>query len=195
VNVSRLREFDRADVVTKALNLFWSDGYNASSISKLIDVMGINRGSLYATFRNKASLFSEAMSNFTKSSWDFDSAKMVGIDDPLQDIRGFYYSIFLSDGETISNGCLLFNTVSELSNTLPEVAVEARDHLLELKALFLNRLTDARDNGMIDMEKDLDVQADYLLAMMAGLHTLSKMDFDRASLKKVIDTTMDGLFS
>ena len=42
--MSRLREFDRTDVVTKALNLFWSDGYNASSISKLIDVMGINRG-------------------------------------------------------------------------------------------------------------------------------------------------------
>jgi TetR/AcrR family transcriptional repressor of nem operon len=193
--VSRLREFDRTDVVAKALNLFWSDGYNASSISKLIDVMGINRGSLHATFHNKATLFSEAMTSFAKSSWDFDSARLMGVDDPLQDIRSFYYSKFLSDGETITNGCLLFNTVSELSNTLPEVADEARDHLLELRTLFLQRLTEARDSEMIHKEKDLDVQADYLLAMIAGLRTLSKMDFDRASLKKIIDTMVDELSS
>jgi TetR/AcrR family transcriptional repressor of nem operon len=191
--VSRVREFDRTDVVNKALNLFWSDGYNASSISKLIDVMGINRGSLYATFHSKASLFSEAMTSFKDSSWDFDSLRLVGIEDPLEDIRGFYYSKFLNDSETILNGCLLFNTVSELSNTLPEVAGEARDHLLELRSLFLKRLTEARDSGMIDKEKDLDVQADYLLAMIAGLRTLSKMGFDRVSLKKMIDTTVDEI--
>lgn len=191
--MSRVREFDRTDVVNKALNLFWSDGYNASSISKLIDVMGINRGSLYATFHSKARLFSEAMISFKNSSWDLDSLRLVGIDDPLEDIRGFYYSKFLNDSETILNGCLLFNTVSELSNTLPVVAGEARDHLLELKTLFLKRLTEARNSGMIDKKKDLDVQADYLLAMIAGLRTLSKMGFDRASLKKMIDTTVDEI--
>ncbi len=191
--MSRLREFDRNDVVTKALDLFWSDGYNASSISKLIAVMGINRSSLYATFGSKDNLFSEAMACYAKRRKDLHSSTLNGIEDPLQAIRVFYYRKFLGEDVNLSNGCLLFNTVSELSNTSPGIANEAGDYLLEVRELFLNRLIEARDKGLIDEKKDVDAQADYLLAMIAGLRSLSKMGSGRHALQKVIDTTLDSL--
>lgn len=191
--MSRLREFDRNEVVTKALDLFWSDGYNASSISKLIAVMGINRSSLYATFGSKDNLFLEAMACYAQRRKDLHSATLNGIEDPLQAIRVFYYRKFLGEDVDLSNGCLLFNTVSELNNTSPGIANEAGDYLLEVRELFLNRLIEARDKGMIDEKKDIDALADYLLAMIAGLRSLSKMGSDRHALQKVIDTTLDSL--
>ncbi len=191
--MSRLREFDRNEVVTKALDLFWSDGYNASSISKLIAVMGINRSSLYATFGNKDNLFSEAMACYARSREGLHSSTLIGIEDPIQAIRSFYYSKFINEDVSLSNGCLLFNTVSELSNTSPEIASEAGEYLREVRELFVNRLIEARDKGMIDEKKDIDAQADYLLAMISGLRSLSKMGSDRSALKKVIDTTLDSL--
>ena len=51
--MARPIQFDREDVLNKALGLFWSDGYEASSISRLLSVMGLNRGSLYSSFSDK----------------------------------------------------------------------------------------------------------------------------------------------
>ena len=191
--MSRLPEFDRTEVLTKALNLFWSDGYNATSVSKLIEVMGINRSSLYATFHNKDTLFSEAITHYAKSREGLHSSTLESIEDPVLAIRAFYYRKFIDDDVVLSNGCLLFNTVSELRNTMPEIASDASEHLFEVRALLLNRLTEARDKEMIDTHHDLNAQADYLLAMIAGLRALSKMGSDRSALQKVIDTTIDGL--
>ena len=77
---------------------------------------------------------------------------------------------------------------------MPELADEAGAYLFQVRELFLKRLLEARDKSMIDEGKNLEVQADYLLAMLSGLRTLCKMGFDRAVLKQVIDTALDGFY-
>jgi TetR/AcrR family transcriptional regulator, transcriptional repressor for nem operon len=52
-----VRQFDRADVLDRAMVLFWKRGYEATSIRDLLTATGINRGSLYATFGDKKRLF------------------------------------------------------------------------------------------------------------------------------------------
>lgn len=191
----RLPEFDRTEVLDKALGLFWSNGYESSSISKLLDVMNINRGSLYSAFGDKRSLFQEVMGHYAKSLEGLISSTLIDIEDPLQALQAFYYGAFLADDEErLSKGCLLFNTISELSGTMPELADEAGAYLFQVRELFLKRLLEARDKSMIDEGKNLEVQADYLLAMLSGLRTLCKMGFDRAVLKQVIDTALDGFY-
>ena len=54
--MSRHKEFDREDVLEKAMQVFWSQGYECTSVQDLVDAMGINRGSIYATFGDKHGL-------------------------------------------------------------------------------------------------------------------------------------------
>ena len=55
--MARQREFDREEVLDRALEAFWARGYEATSIQELVDCMGLQRGSLYNTFGDKHGLF------------------------------------------------------------------------------------------------------------------------------------------
>ena len=49
----RPQEFDRETALGKAMDLFWSQGYEATGMRALTEHMGISRQSLYNTFGDK----------------------------------------------------------------------------------------------------------------------------------------------
>ena len=54
--MARTKEFDEQVVLTKAMNLFWEQGYEKTSMQELVDRMGIHRRSIYDTFGDKHQL-------------------------------------------------------------------------------------------------------------------------------------------
>ncbi|MGI9462875.1 MAG: TetR/AcrR family transcriptional regulator, partial [Aestuariivirgaceae bacterium] len=58
------KKFENEVVLEKAMHAFWARGYEATSIQDLIECMGINRGSIYATFRDKRNLFVKALEHY-----------------------------------------------------------------------------------------------------------------------------------
>jgi len=60
----RPRRFDRAQVLDYALSAFWRNGYEATSMSDLVEMMGINSPSIYAAYGSKEDLFCEAMQRY-----------------------------------------------------------------------------------------------------------------------------------
>ncbi len=59
--MGRSKEFDTDKALIQAMELFWSNGYEKTSIQDLLDVMGIHRKSLYDTFGDKHKLYMEAV--------------------------------------------------------------------------------------------------------------------------------------
>ena len=53
----RTKEFDPDEALGRAVEVFWSKGYEATSIKDLQEGMGIRRQSLYDTFGSKRELF------------------------------------------------------------------------------------------------------------------------------------------
>ena len=62
----RSREFDRDVVLDRAMRVFWTRGYEAASIQRLVARMGIQRGSVYATFGDKRALFFAALDRYDR---------------------------------------------------------------------------------------------------------------------------------
>src|SRR5260370_26100270 len=67
----RPREFDPDEALERALELFWRQGYEGTSLSELTAAMGINRPSLYAAFGNKQSLFQKALDRYAEEHMAF----------------------------------------------------------------------------------------------------------------------------
>ncbi len=63
----RPRAFDREAALSCATRLFWTKGYEATSIADLTDAMGIGAPSLYAAFRSKDALFIEAVDHYQRT--------------------------------------------------------------------------------------------------------------------------------
>ena len=64
--MARPKEFERDVVLDRAMRVFWSRGYEATSIQALVDRMGIQRGSLYGTFGHKRALFFAAIDRYDR---------------------------------------------------------------------------------------------------------------------------------
>ena len=66
----RVKLFDQNEVLTKAMNLFWKQGYAATSVQDLVQHLGINRASLYDTFGDKDQLFKKSFELYRKQNKD-----------------------------------------------------------------------------------------------------------------------------
>lgn len=57
----RARSFDLDSALDRAVELFWREGYAATSVRDLCDAMGLLQGSFYAAFGSKEACFRRAL--------------------------------------------------------------------------------------------------------------------------------------
>ena len=57
-------QFDRNVVIEQAIDLFWQNGFEASSMKQIIQATGLRPGSIYLAFGNKEALFREALESY-----------------------------------------------------------------------------------------------------------------------------------
>ena len=111
----RPRGFDVDDVLDRAVEVFRTRGYEASSMSELERATGLNASSLYNTFGSKEGLFHRALDRYqTQRLAAFSAALGVGTAG-LDDI---HRALDLQEGESSSewgrHGCLAINIMTEL---------------------------------------------------------------------------------
>ena len=62
--MARTKEFDPDAVLDRALELFWQRDYEATSMTDLVERLGIVRASIYATFGGKQQFFAKALRRY-----------------------------------------------------------------------------------------------------------------------------------
>ena len=76
--MGRHREFKEEDVVQKAMLAFWKTGWRDTTPQHLIDVTGLSRSSLYATFGSKQGVFLAAfLANIISGSLGYTWFRMA----------------------------------------------------------------------------------------------------------------------
>ena len=184
----RTPEYDRGHVLAEAMKVFWRDGYDATSIQKLTAAMDINRGSLYQAFGSKAGLFEEVLKYYVDHFQDPVGA-LVANAEPAVAIRSVFYAMFLIDNPKYNSwGCLLYNTVSELTHTEPELAGRAVQYLEQLSEFFEVRIDAVQQQGKMNQNCSAAVYGKYLIALCGGLRLGEKMGVEKSALKTMIDT-------
>jgi TetR/AcrR family transcriptional regulator, transcriptional repressor for nem operon len=185
--MSRTKNYIEEEVIEKAMNLFWRNGYETTSTRMLEKEMGINQFSIYSSFGNKQGVFLESIKCYR--------GKIKGIIDKLKKspnsveaVKQYFYNfIEFSQESGHKNGCLITNAALELGENADEFVLnEIMKFSGEIKTLFLNNLK-------LDKTKDeetLERQANYLIIAMMGLSMASKV-FNRQQIDDYIETAFE----
>ena len=191
--MARTKEFDRGQVLHKAMLLFWEKGYDGTSMSDLLETMGISRSSLYETFTDKHALYLEAAQLYRQNSQEkrrflleSESAK-AGIR------RYFERHIDGSFREDTPMGCLVTNTIVNVDSPGDEINRLMSTHFEELRAAFRELLKRGQESGEIAADRNIDDLAYMLLTINHGINVAAKLNNGRERAESMIRTVIGML--
>lgn len=192
--VARPREFDRDVVLDRAMRVFWSRGYEATSIQHLVDRMRIQRGSLYDTFGDKRGLFFAAVERYNR----VETAKLFAVlEDPKagkEAIRRFFrLKAAVAVEPRRPRGCLITNSAAELTTRDRGTATRIGAVLAKLEAAFHRAVVRAQKAGEIDARRNARALARFLTSSAQGLSVMAKTFPHRAVLDDIVKTTLSAL--
>ena len=192
--MSRPKEFNPDDAIEKAMQVFWHKGYEATSMEDLLTAMDLNRGSLYDTFGDKRTLFLKVMDRYCTT---FAGPKFSLLDQPgpaLPTLRRFISGMIeggLADPQR--RGCLIANTVMELSPHEKEIAGTLRQALKMVEDTFYKVLARATQQGELKPDKDPRALARFLTTMMQGTIVMIKAGASTDVVKQTAETALSIL--
>ncbi len=192
--MARTKQFDTDAVVTSAMEVFWSKGYEATSIQDLVDAMGINRGSLYGAFGDKAGLFEASVRRYQQDAPSQRLVENAADGAPREEIELFFSSLLeraLAPGG--HRGCLIINSIAELSARDIELAARLKDGVRRLEDALCTLVRRGQDAGDIARGRDPRAAARALQALAHGLILLSKTNPGEDTLGDIAGTALSLL--
>lgn len=185
--MARVKQFDQNEVLEKAMNLFWNKGFHATSMQDLVDHLGINRASIYATFESKNELFNRSISLYQ----ELETKRIADFLYQYVNVRQGLYYLFETDvqkacSSTTKNGCFLINSIAELANTNHDICAQLSIYQGNFERAFINYLQYGVNQGQISPYKDIYAIANYLFILQGGFKTVSKIQHNSTELTKTI---------
>jgi len=192
----RPREFDKDQTLARALDLFWSQGYGATSVQDLVDALALERGSLYGAFGDKRRFYLDAVRLY----WDVYERQLVTTLDTQPALPALREVLAnparldeLNSDVGAPHGCLLGNTTAELvprDSEAGEVVARSYSRFTRIVADALRR---AQTTGEVTDTATPEAQAQLLLFLVQGFSLVSRAGVDTTIALAAVDAAIDGL--
>ncbi len=192
--MARQKEFDRDEVLHRAMEVFWMRGYEGTSIQDLVKYMGINRQSIYDTFGNKHTLFLQSLDRYREiqSRKVFDVLERPG--SVKKNLRQLFEEVVAralsAEGR---RGCFVGNSMSELAGRCKATANRTCNSVASAEKIFRRALERGREQGELPRVRDTRAVARFLYSNLQGLLLLAKATRDRKLLSDVVKVTLSVL--
>ena len=192
--MSRQKEFNVEEALDRALDLFWSRGYEATSMRDLVEHVGVNPGSMYATFGGKRELYLKALERYrtlTNEPMVAELGESGPVKPKLRQVLVSLAEDALGDPER--RGCMVVNTACEMVPRDDEVERRVARSFSNVEDAMRRAIERAQRRGEIDAAKDPQALARFLLTMIQGLRVVGKATPERARLEDSIDVALGTL--
>src|SRR5271169_5304023 len=182
--MARPREFDEVTVLEAAMNCFWAQGFESTSVRDLAEKMGITGASLYNAFGDKRSLYRRALAYYVNESFGDRAGRFEGNMPPRQAIAAFFEEIIersLDDPQR--KGCMLVNSALEMAPHDPEFERVVADVMVQVEGFFRRCVTAGQSEGTISESQSAQDLARLLLNTLLGLRVLARTRPERELLE------------
>ena len=192
--MARPREFDLDQALERAMNVFWSKGFEGASLQDLLDAMNIARGSLYKAFQDKRSIYLAALDLYDRVEiqQSVDGLRDRSAGDGATRIR-----LFLEDARAAvvrrhdRRGCFLCNAAVDQAPTDAEVQAKVHAMMRRMERAVAEALGETPQAADWPAERRART-ALTLTNAYVGLRVLARSGASAKDLAAVIRTTLQG---
>ncbi len=173
--------YDRNDLINRARDLFWRQGWAGTSLKDLEAELQMKPGSFYAAFGSKDALYGLALDQYASDGAARLHA-LAGEHGPVEALRRFPLEV-LKNPSAPARACMLSRTLLELQAHEHPLADRASDHLRGMEEQFATLFTEAQSRGEIDPTLDPKKLARKYQSDLMGLRvTAERRDVDALAL-------------
>lgn len=184
----RPKQFVKAEVLEKAKNLFWKQGYHATSMQNLVDHLGINRASLYAAFGSKNELYESAFQAYKREGQAYVHKLLSAQVSAKFAIRTlFLNAVTDSLDDPDRKGCFIVNCTTEYLPLHPHILSDLLENKKYFETLISQTIKQGQDEGEINSSICIADTAAYLFTFFSGLRVIAKVEKDPKVLRKSVE--------
>lgn len=184
----RPREFCVDDALAAALRVFWSKGYEGSSLSDLTEAMGITRPSLYAAFGNKEALFRKALDLYEREKLAFMGEALKAPTSREVAERLLRGALDMQTSECEPRGCLRVISSVACGSEAESIRAEVLARRASSHRALLDRFERAKAEGDLPPHVEAEGLADYLSALLQGMSIQAGAGASRKQLEALVET-------
>ncbi len=187
----RPRAFDREVALDRALGLFWTRGFEGTSISDLTDALDINPPSLYAAFGSKEELFREALGLYVRA-YGIPIERAIAEEKTALDVivRILLEAARLFPAGATPGGCLVssgsLNCAPDHRSIADFVAADREWIVTALE----QRITAGKAKGEIPRDADPAALARYVSTVISGMSVQARDGADEATLLAIAEVAL-----
>lgn len=186
----RPREFDVDSALDKAIEVFWRQGYEGTSLTDLTDAMGINRPSLYSAFGNKEDTFKRAVDRYAVVDMAYVDAALAA-PTALEVARRYLHDNAIAvttPGKPA--GCLSIQGGLAASPSDDRVVRYLAERRAAGEARFADRFARAIAEGDLPRSESAQELAKYVSTVSAGLAVQAAAGATRDELLRVAERAL-----
>ncbi len=191
----RPRALHDDELLDRARDIFWRQGFAATSLRDLTAATGLSVAALYNRFGDKAGLFREVLRRYADTGLsDERLPRLAALADPRAAITGFFSELLvLSEASDAPAGCLLINTILDGGAEAPEIRTLLRERLSEVEAFLREQLKRAKAAGVLPESVETPLAAEGLFGAVLALRVMAKLDPDPVRLHRLLASALAPL--
>jgi AcrR family transcriptional regulator len=163
--------YDRTIALTAITNVFWANGFDATSLDDLSQASGMARPSLYAAFGDKRAMYLAALDR-VREMLASELSLLDAEPSLVQALSGFYsraLDVYFSGGAQ-PRGCIAICTATTAAAAHPDIREALAEVIGGIDKAMVARFSRAREAGQLSNVQDIEGAA-FLAS--ATLHSLA----------------------
>ncbi len=184
--MARPKEFDPEVAVGAALDLFWRQGYGATTPAELLDALKLGKGSFYNAFESKEGLFARALRRYG----DERVAGLVAVLGRGGRVRGRLAAALerlasTENAHLFRRGCMAVNTVAEHGQVGDATVAIAHEVYDRMERALQTTIADGQRAGDLETTTTAEDLASLFVAVIIGMTVIAKMGGGVARARRV----------
>ena len=191
--MGRPRGFDADRVLDAALLVFWSKGYEGTTMADLSAATNLRPGSIYGAFGSKEGLFKQVVDRYSDTVYGYGAAALAA--GTAREVARLWLlgAADATTGPDRPAGCLLVQGALASGDGATAVSSDLRERRQAADVMLTGRFARARESGDLPSTVDPGDAARYVIALSQGFAVQAASGASRTDLRRTAELALRAL--